>query len=185
MYAAARRASTAIPEKAQKSDRWAKQVCADVGAMTNGARGWSGKRNDRCSSGSSAAALAIGRGRGCLRLFRRIGEPPAAGTAGEAAVLLLGGFGRGIHQAKDLIQRLTLIGIALGKPALAIMGAGLPVTTPVQALTGILSNVEIHNNRGADVLPPEAWRGSAALLSLMILPDMWQRLKELPRAAAI
>src|SRR5690242_3057008 len=101
----------------------------------------------RWRSGSVASPLAIRGGDGCLATMPgRLGDAPAAGAAGEAALLLLGGFGRRIHQAEDLIERLALIGIAQREPALAVMRAALPVTTPIDVLARVFGHAKTHGD---------------------------------------
>ena len=98
-------------------------------------------------SGSVASPFTIrGSGRRLAAMPGRLSNAPAAGAAGEAALLLLGGFGRSIHQTEDLIEWLTFIGIAQREPALAVMRAALPVATPVQALTRILVHAKVRRH---------------------------------------
>ena len=109
----------------------------------------------RGQSGCGAAAFAIrGRGR-CGRCGRcggcspsasgSLGDAPAAGAAGHAALLLLGGFGRGVHQAEDLIERLARLRVTQLEPALAVVRAALPATPPVQALALIFVHAKIRH----------------------------------------
>src|SRR6185437_4284067 len=75
----------------------------------------------------------------------RLGDPPATRVAGEAALLLLGCFGRRIHQAENLIHWLTNIWVALREPTLAIVGAALPMSAPVQALAWVFIHAKVHD----------------------------------------
>lgn len=107
-----------------------------------GQRRW-GMRAQR-RSGSCAASFAIRHG-GCpVRASGGLGYAPAAGTTGEAAFLLLSGFRWGVHQAEDLVHRLTSIRVARCEPALAIVRTALSVAAPVQALAWVFRHAKVH-----------------------------------------
>ncbi len=96
-------------------------------------------------SGCRSAAFVFGGGGGrALGTPGGFGQSPAAGAAREAAFLLVGGLWRGIHQTKDLVERLTRFGVARREPALAIVWARLPVAAPVQALAWIFGDAKVH-----------------------------------------
>src|SRR5260370_4637684 len=71
----------------------------------------------------------------------RRGQPPAAGAARQAELLLLEGRGRGIEQAEHLIQRLAGGGIAVGEPALAGVRAARLVAAPIGVFARIITQV--------------------------------------------
>jgi hypothetical protein len=77
--------------------------------------------------------------------FGCLGDPPATRVAGEAALLLLRRFGWRIHQAENLIHWLARIWVALREPALAIVGAALPMSAPVQALAWVFFHAKVHD----------------------------------------
>lgn len=95
-------------------------------------------------------AAALDAGNGDRRRATRaspghaLGQAPAARAAGEALFLLFDGARRGIHPAEDLIHRLSMLQIALRKPAFAVVRAAPLVAPPVDIRDGVLGRRVVH-----------------------------------------
>lgn len=96
------------------------------------------------------------RGGGCGKVRRAGGlrEPPAAGSARQAAVLFLHRFGRRIEPAKYLIYRFAGVQVALRKPALTIVRTAAVMAAPVDVGDRVGKQREI---RDRSVLAIAGW----------------------------
>src|SRR5579859_7034218 len=82
----------------------------------------------------------------CLTLGRgpRFSDAPALRSAGDALFLLIPARRRCVHQAVDLVQRLTGGQIVAREPAYPIVRAAAPIAMPVDAVAWVLSQTVDH-----------------------------------------
>lgn len=119
----------------------------------SGRAGWADGERSRGRTGEPAAlrrAATLDAGDGDVRRATRaspghaLGQTPAARAAGKALFLLFDGIRRGIHAAEDLIHWLSMLQIALRKPAFAVVRAAPLVAPPIDIRDGILGRRVVH-----------------------------------------
>lgn len=64
---------------------------------------------------------------------------PATGLAIQASLLFVEGLGWSVHQAVDLIHRLTLLGITVRVPAHAKIGASAAMSPPIDTISWVFA----------------------------------------------
>src|SRR5690242_12801099 len=104
----------------------------------------------------------------------RFGDAPALRPAGDALLLLLPARWRRVHQAIDLIQRLTGGEVVAREPAYPIVRAAAPIAMPVDAVAWVLSQAVDHEcgaSRRARPAHPGVSPGARCAWLLSLLPS--------------